>query len=194
MTAIKTVLLFLLTIHNAFADDILSRISAHIDKTKYTQGMFRQEKHLKFLTKPLLSDGTFTYDQSKGVIWKTQAPFASSLLINDSQMISGEGGQAIPPAFSRVFKTLLSGEFTRLSGDFGITGTDNGKSWQLKLVPKDELMKKIIAVIRVEGNQDIRVWELQETGGNLTRINFSHITHSDYLNKEQLADFERLSH
>jgi outer membrane lipoprotein-sorting protein len=194
MILLKVALLLLFTVPNGYADEILTRISARVAKVTITKGEFLQEKRLKYLTKPLITKGSFIYQQNRGVLWKTLTPLVSTLLINDSQILTEEGGQAIPPAFGGVFNILLSGELLNLAENFDMTGTDNGKSWQLKLVPKDELMKKIIAVIRVEGDQDIRVWELQETGGNLTRINFSQITHPDYLNKEQIADFERLSH
>jgi len=193
MILLKVALLLLFTVPNGYADEILTRISVRVAKVTITEGEFLQEKRLKYLTKPLITKGSFIYQQNRGVLWKTLTPLVSTLLINDSQILTEEGRQAIPPAFGGVFNILLSGELLNLEENFDITGTDNGKSWQLKLVPKDELMKKIIAFIRVEGDQDIRVWELQETGGNLTRINFSQITHPDYLNKEQLADFERLS-
>jgi len=39
----------------------------------------------------------------------------------------------------------------------------------------------------------LRRLELYEVNGNLTRIQFSEITHPDRLSNEQQAEFERLS-
>jgi hypothetical protein len=190
---IHIALVFLLSLSLVHADEILTRISARVAKAAITEGEFIQEKRLKFLTKPLITKGFFIYQQNKGVLWKTQTPLASTLLINNSQILSEEGEQAIPPAFGGMFNTLLSGDLLSLQEYFAISGAEQGESWQLQLIPKDDMMKKMIAAVRLEGNQDIKLWELLETGGNLTRISFSKIAHPASLNKEQLVEFDRIS-
>lgn len=162
-------------------------------KTSITQGMFQQEKHLKFLRKPLISTGTFTYHQSKGVIWKTLTPIPSLLLVNESRLLTGQGEQAVPAAFGNVFKAMLGGELERLIEGFTITGEEQQTSWRLQLKPKDELLQQIISTIVLAGDTELRGLEIQETGGNLTRIRFEQITHPNDLSLEQQADFERLS-
>ncbi|MDD1625915.1 MAG: outer membrane lipoprotein carrier protein LolA [Methylococcaceae bacterium] len=158
-----------------------------------TQGNFQQEKRLKILRKPLLSTGIFTYDQSKGVIWKTLTPVASILLVNDTHLLTGQGEQAVPAAFGKVFKAMLGGNLKQLTDGFSITGSDQKPAWQLELKPKDELLKKIISSIMLSGDNELRLLEIQETGGNITRIKFDKITHPAQLTSEQEADFDRLS-
>jgi len=190
---IRIVFLFLLSVNYCHADSTVTKIRTLLVLTPITQGLFQQEKHLKFLRKPLISTGTFTYDQNKGVIWKTITPIPSILLVNDAHLLTGEGEQALPPAFGRVFKALLGGEINRLSEGFAITGKDQKSSWQLLLTPKDELLKKVISIVVLTGDSDLRRLELYEVNGNLTRIQFSEITHPDRLSNEQQAEFERLS-
>jgi len=190
---LKALLLLLLSSNLSYGNDVLTQSNARLVRTTVTQGMFQQEKHLKFLRKPLISTGTFTYDQNKGVIWKTITPIPSILLVNDAHLLTGEGEQALPPAFGRVFKALLGGEINRLSEGFAITGKDQKSSWQLLLTPKDELLKKVISIVVLTGDSDLRRLELYEVNGNLTRIQFSEITHPDRLSNEQQAEFERLS-
>ncbi|MFZ2171916.1 MAG: outer membrane lipoprotein carrier protein LolA, partial [Methylococcaceae bacterium] len=74
-----------------------------------------------------------------------------------------------------------------------ITGYNRKLSWQLELNPKDELLKKIISSIVLSGDNELRLLEIQEASGNITRITFDHITHPTQLTPEQEADFERLS-
>lgn len=190
---IKIILLFLSLFNLAYADDLLNKIAAQVSNSTLTLGSFQQEKHLKFLKKPLLSTGTFIYDQDKGVLWKTLTPIVSTLLINETQLASEQGEQAIPPAFGRIFKVLLGGELSRLSEDFEVTGTGQQSAWQLQLLPKDQLLKKIISTIRLQGDKEIRSWELQEINGNVTQINFSQISHPQNLSSEQLKGFESVS-
>jgi len=190
---LKVLLLFLLSFNYSHAADVLASITARLVKTPITQGVFQQEKHLKILRKPLLSTGTFTYHQSKGVIWKTLIPIPSLLLVNESRLLTGQGEQAVPAAFGKVFKAMLGGELNRLAEGFTITGEEQQTAWQLQLKPKDELLQKIINTIVLTGDTELRRLEIQETGGNLTRISFDKITHPDHLSPEQQADFERLS-
>jgi outer membrane lipoprotein-sorting protein len=172
---------------------VLTQITARLAKTEITQGDFQQEKRLKVLRKPLISTGSFTYHQSKGVIWKTLTPVASLLLVNDTRLLTGQGEQAVPAAFGKVFKAMLGGDLEELSNGFSITGSDQKTSWQIELKPKDELLKKIISSFVLSGDNELRMLEIQEAGGNVTLIKFDQITHPIQLTTEQEADFEHLS-
>src|SRR5665811_2076955 len=180
MILIKILLLFLLLFNRSHADDVLTQITARLAKTEITQGDFQQEKRLKVLRKPLISTGTFTYHQSKGVIWKTLTPVASLLLVNDTRLLTGQGEQAVPAAFGKVFKAMLGGDLEELSNGFSITGSDQKTSWQIELKPKDELLKKIISSFVLSGDNELRMLEIQEAGGNMTRITFAQITPVSY--------------
>jgi Outer membrane lipoprotein carrier protein LolA len=193
MTIFKAFLLLLLTIDCSYADDVLTHITARLVTPTITQGNFQQEKRLKILRKPLISKGTFTYHQSKGVIWKTLTPIPSVLMINESKLLTGQGEQAVPAAFGNVFKALLGGELNRLAEGFDMIGTEQKTSWQLQLTPKDELLKKIISTILVSGDTELRLLQIQEVTGNQTQISFMQINHPDHLSNEQQADFEHIS-
>ena len=193
MIILKTLLLFLLTFNHSYADDVLTQITTRLAKTPIINGNFQQEKRLKVLRKPLISTGTFTYHQSKGVIWKTLTPVASLLLVNDTHLLTTQGEQAVPAAFGKVFKAMLGGDLNQLTDGFSITGSDQKLAWQLELKPKDELLKKIISSIVLSGDNELRLLEIQEAGGNMTRITFAQITHPTRTTPEQEADFEHLS-
>jgi hypothetical protein len=186
-------LLLLLPFGDCYAQDVLTQIAERIDKAGITQGNFRQEKRLKVLKKPLISTGEFTYHQSKGVIWKTLTPVPSLLLVNETRLLTAQGEQAVPLAFGKVFKAMLGGDLSQLTEGFDITGSNRKPTWQLQLKPKDELLKKIIAGMRLSGDRELRVLEISEANGNLSRIAFDRITHPTELPPEQEADFARLS-
>lgn len=194
MILIKALMLCLLAFGQAVAGEAaLTEIAVRLAKMPITQGDFRQQKQLKVLHKPLISTGSFTYDQSKGVIWKTLTPVVSLLLVNESKLLTGQGEQAVPAAFGKVFKAMLGGDLAALTDGFSVTGTDQKTSWQLELTPKDEMLKKIISTMLLSGDTELRWLEIRETGGNVTRISFDNITHPAQLTGEQEADFERLS-
>lgn len=194
MILLKALLLYLLVFGQGIAGEaILTEIAARVAKSPITQGDFHQQKHLKVLRKPLISTGTFTYDQNKGVIWKTLTPVVSLLMVNESKLLTGQGEQALPTAFGKVFKAMLGGDLAALSDGFTITGTERKTAWQLELTPKDEMLRKIIGTMLLSGDSELRNLEIREAGGNITRIAFDNITHPAQLTDEQQADFERLS-
>ena len=193
MIILKTLLLFLLSFNLSYADDVLAQITNRLAKTKITQGDFQQEKRLKILRKPLISTGTFTYHQTKGVIWKTLTPVPSLLLVNDAHLLTTQGELAVPAAFGKVFKAMLGGDLNQLSDGFSISGSDQKTSWQIELKPKDGQLKKIISSIVLSGDNELRLLEIQESGGNISQIKFDKITHPTQLTPEQEADFEHLS-
>jgi outer membrane lipoprotein-sorting protein len=191
---LKALLLYLLAFGQGIASEaVLTEITARLARTPIAQGDFHQQKHLKVLHKPLISTGTFTYHRDKGVIWKTLTPVASLLLVNESKLLTGQGEQAVPAAFGKVFKAMLGGDISALTEGFSVTGTDQKSSWQLELIPKDEMLKKIISTMVLSGDTELRNLEIREAGGNITRITFTNITHPAQLSGEQEADFERLS-
>ena len=186
-------LLLLIPVTQSYATELLADITSRLVKAPISQGTFQQEKHLKILSRPLMSSGLFTYDQSKGVIWKTLVPVPSLLLVNESQLISGQGEQNVPAAFGKVFKVMLGGDLNELTEGFLMTVENKNNTWQLQLTPTDEFIQKIISTINLSGDNELRVLELQEVNGNFTRISFTQITHPNQLSTEQEADFERLS-
>jgi outer membrane lipoprotein-sorting protein len=193
VTFLKVLLLFFLLFSQSHADDVLANITSRLAKTEITQGNFQQEKRLKILRKPLISTGSFTYHQTKGVIWKTLIPVPSLLLVNDAHLLTTQGELAVPAAFGKVFTAMLGGDLNQLSDGFSITGSDQEPAWQIELKPKDEQLKKIISSITLSGDNELRLLEIQETGGNISQIKFDKITHPTKLTPEQEADFERLS-
>jgi hypothetical protein len=193
LSYLSIIFLLLIPVTQSYASELLADITSRLVKAPITQGTFQQEKQLKILSRPLMSSGLFTYDQSKGVIWQTLAPVPSLLLVNDSQLISGQGEQNVPAAFGKVFKALLGGDLHELTEGFLMTGENKNNTWQLQLTPTDDFLQKIISKITLRGDSELRTLELQEVTGNFTRIGFTQITHPNQLSTEQEADFERLS-
>ena len=111
------------------------------------------------------------------MIWKTVTPIPSLLLVNESHLLTGQGEQAVPAAFGKVFKAMLGGDLNQLAEGFLITGENKKPTWQLQLKPKDALLQKIISTILLTGDTELRVLEIQEVTGNLTSISFTQVTH-----------------
>jgi hypothetical protein len=175
------------------ADELLDQIQARLTKAAITRGAFEQTKQLKVLRKPLISNGTFIYDKSRGIAWKTLSPVPSLLLISDTRLWTAQGEQPVPAAFGKVFQAMLGADLAQLAETFEIAGAARKTSWRVSLVPKDEMLKKVISRMQLSGDHELRLLEIFETNGNSSTLHFQNISHPDRLTAGEEADFAHLS-
>jgi hypothetical protein len=190
---LKALVLFLSTVNICMADELLDQIHARLTKATITRGAFEQTKQLKVLRKPLISAGTFIYDKSRGIAWKTLSPVPSLLLISDTRLWTEQGEQPVPAAFGRVFQAMLGADLAQLATAFDITGSARKTAWQVSLVPKDEMLKAVISRIQLSGDEELRMLEIFESNGNISTLRFQNIVHPDRLTAGEEADFAHLS-
>lgn len=184
-------IVFLLAQHVVHAEAVLGQIPTLLTITEVAQGKFRQEKRLKFLRKPLLSEGEFIYSRGRGIIWKTLSPVASVLFMNQKRLLLDQTEQVLPPQFGRIFQALLGGEVESLVNDFNIRAEEKKSNWHVHMSPKDEMMQKIVRAMELSGDTEVRSLDVEEVSGNVTKISFHGIAHSNQLTSGQLAEFAR---
>ena len=146
-------------------------------------GNFVQRKYFKVLKHPIKSQGKIYFDVNIGLLWQTEQPIYSALLLNksglftendngDSQEIKGAS------AISQVLLDIMSGDSNKLTENFIIN--NNIVEHCLTLTPKLTQLAKIIDNVQLchidtpEKNQqnpnDINQIILHEHSGNRTEI------------------------
>lgn len=149
---------------------------AQLQKPQSVQGEFIQQRYLKSLAKPIVTEGIFTLAASRGLLWHMQKPFEGITKVtskgimqwNGSQWVSNERvgqGEQI-----RLFLGLLSGDIAALKGQFDIQLSGSAKQWQLSLIPSTLLMQQIFKHIQVKGGAVVEQIELNETQGDRIQI------------------------
>ncbi len=181
-----------LMVDMAVAEDVLQQIQNQLSQAKIASGQFQQEKQLKFLKKPLISSGDFTYQHKVGLVWKTNSPFTSTLLLSETRLISNQIEREIPIGFGRIFASVLGGDIQQLDQDFVINSQLKNHTWDLTLNPKNQALSKAIVMLKLTGDSELRLLEIHEVNGNVARIQFDKITHPTELSPQQVTDFEQL--
>ena len=146
-------------------------------------GNFVQRKYFKVLKHPIKSQGEIYFDVNIGLLWQTEQPIYSALLLKksglftendngDSQEIKGAS------AISQVLLDIMSGDSNKLTENFIIN--NNIVEHCLTLTPKLTQLAKIIHNVQLchidtpEKNQqnpnDINQIILHEHSGNRTEI------------------------
>lgn len=146
-------------------------------------GSFVQRKYFKVLKHPIKSQGELYFDVSIGLLWQTEQPIYSALLLKKSGLFTENGtgdSQELKgaSAISQVLLNIMSGDSEQLAQNFTINASTIDHC--LSLTPKLTQLAKIIDNVQLchidtpEKNQqnlnDINHIVLHEHSGNRTEI------------------------
>ena len=146
-------------------------------------GSFVQRKYFKVLKHPIKSQGELYFDVSIGLLWQTEQPIYSALLLKKSGLFTENGtgdSQELKgaSAISQVLLNIISGDSEQLAKNFTINASTIDHC--LSLTPKLTQLAKIIDNVQLchintpEKNQqnlnDINHIVLHEHSGNRTEI------------------------
>ena len=144
---------------------------------------FEEEKKVAILKRPLRSSGHLIFLPDKGLYRKITHPFGQELLITPDAIYQREPDgkkekmslETLPAArgFVETFLTIFSGSWAAFQRHFKVSFSSNDPVWQLGLIPRHEIMAKLISCIVIEGEDQhiIRLW-VQEANGDLTSDQF----------------------
>jgi len=169
----------------ARAADDLAVVKQRVAQVEVLRGLFEQEKRITGFKNPLRSQGRFVVSRQQGVIWTTDKPFPSEVVITRDRILSRQrdGSQRVEvdgreqPALRSVNAMM----FALVSGDVGALSTrfdtqvqalpDNG--WRLSLKPRSAALAKAFARIVLSGDRYVREVRIEEANGDSTHLRFS---------------------
>lgn len=147
------------------------------------RGQFVQRKTIAGFKKPLVSEGRFVVARERGLMWTTDTPFPSELLIKPNQLVSINAGQkevldaTREPglrAFNQLIIALLAGDVSALQSQFDVVHSANSHTgWELRLRPKEAGMARFIQEIAISGGDFVEQVLLQEGSSDSSQIEFS---------------------
>ncbi|OOF54929.1 LolA family protein [Rodentibacter genomosp. 2] len=165
---------------------------SQLQKPQSVQGDFVQERHLKALSRPIITEGEFTLVANKGLLWQMEKPFPIQLRVTEKGIMQWNGKQWInngklgQAEQIRLFLGLLSGDVNGLKTQFKLALSGTTKQWKATLTPDSLLMKQIFNQIIIQGDEVVKMIQLDETQGDRTDITFK----NNRIN-QPLADFVR---
>jgi hypothetical protein len=166
------------------------------------RGEFEQRKTLKGFKNQIVSRGDFLLARTRGVIWRTREPFASSLTVTKDQLLTRAADGSVTsrmttrdePGLQMVNETLfalIAADLGALAQRFRIEGETQGKdAWRLVLVPLDAALGQAITRIELDGDRTLRTVRLVEGQGDVNLIRFSQTSASPSLTREEAARFD----
>jgi len=184
------------------AADLAADVRARLADAPVLRGDFEQTRTLRGFRNPLVSRGDFLLVRSRGVVWRTRAPFASTLVVTRDRLLSrasdGTANMQLDArtepglrAVNEVMFALLGGDLATLAQHFRIEGDLlDGQAWRLVLTPVDAVLAGQFARLALEGDRYVRQVRLEERGGDQTVIRFAALRAAQEPTREDEARFE----
>jgi hypothetical protein len=144
----------------------------HLAGHPFIRGNFEQERTLSRLNRSLKSSGNFLIAENLGMVWDTENPFPSTLVLGRDYFIqSRPGGQRTflsaqgNETFLRMadaIGTMFSGNAQGLIDNFEIFYSETAASWELGLTPLDKAISSFAQRIIMRGDTVIRFIQVTE--------------------------------
>lgn len=166
-----------------------AKIQSMIAKPTVLCGRFDQTKQLVGLKKPVKSSGRFCVLAEKGVLWRSERPFANTIKLTRDEIVQLQGERVAMRLEAKkeptvrminsVLFALLAGNLDQLEKLFEIDGDVNYQSWHVTLKPRTAALARAIGAITLDGAEYVKNIAINESSGDRTSIVFSAIQTGD---------------
>ncbi len=166
------------------ASDVMESVRQRLDHGSPVRGDFEQTRHIAGFRNPLVSSGRFVLAEGRGVLWRTQKPFASTMVVTGDRLelrnARGEitsqldaSNQPVLRTINDTLMSLLAANTAELAAHFIIDATLVGASgWTLRLVPRDAPLARQLRKVVLQGERFVNEVQLDEQSGDSTVIRF----------------------
>jgi outer membrane lipoprotein-sorting protein len=164
-------------------DALLAQLSARSQAIQSLEGKFQQQKTIAVLPVPLNSNGRFSFEQGKEVVWETLVPVQSRLTLTPGgisfadakgeQKTPAQAQQAGAEIVAKIFMGVIAGELDSLQDYFTLSATGTASDWQIQLVPRSANLSAYITRIELRGGQYTEHLDIAEANGDKTYIVFT---------------------
>lgn len=158
---------------------LLQDVSNRLDNAPLTTGRFTQTATVAALSAPLVSEGSFYFDRTRGVSWHVEHPIVAQFVFRPTSD-DAHSNAANPMQLGWVGKLLnsvLAGDLTALDRMFAVAGSAPDDGWSLTLTPRSDSVKRALARIDIDGGASVHRIKLLEANGDDVTIVFSDIAH-----------------
>ncbi|MDR3299092.1 MAG: outer membrane lipoprotein carrier protein LolA [Candidatus Accumulibacter sp.] len=193
-------LCFFLVCAAVHAEDVLRNIQSQLVLEPVIRGEFTQTRKLAQIKKTLVSRGRFLVAQNYGVIWKQVSPMTQTTRLTGDEIVQTDGQvtlmkvsadqEPVLKIVNGVLFAVFSGDLAALAQHFDYSGNVENNGWRIRFTPRDANLARLIGELRLTGGRDISSIEMESAAGDLTRIEFSALTHDQTLSGEEKKRFE----
>ncbi len=157
-------------------------------------GSFKQTKALATSPRKFTSTGTVQILPGTGMVWYTEKPYASILVVGKnvlSQSVRGGDFKHLEIANNQIYVSIaqcmdamFSGDFEEIKSLFDAYCLMEGESWNLKLIPRDRNVSSFIDYIVMSGEACLKALLIVEKTGDSVLYELSDLTYRELTEDE----------
>lgn len=166
-------------------------------------GNFSQVKTISAVGRSMKSSGTFIFSLD-GIMWKTEKPFPSTMVVgmtsvkqtlaNGKETVIDASSNQIFTSISTTLNAMFSGNSEVLQNNFDVDFSFSGSDWKAVLLPKDNMVKKILQSLSISGKTasdyaDLNTIVMSEANGDSITYNFTNQKYPKELTADEKAYF-----
>jgi outer membrane lipoprotein-sorting protein len=176
------------------ADAPRTELLHQLSQPAVLRGSFVQQRQIAGFRRPVQSMGRFVVARGTGLLWHTQRPFESLLVINRQRLsVSSGAGQsskttldAAKEPMLRTLNDLLQGmvvaDLPQLDAQFDVdVRPSGGTDWAMTLLPKQAALRSRFASVELVGGKYVQSVQLREQTGDVTIVRFTDQMEDDHL-------------
>lgn len=165
------------------------------------RGNFRQTKHIPKLNRDFISEGSFVIASGNGILWNSQKPFPSTLVIAKDKIVQKNSAgksevmkaseNAAFKSFADMISSIFSGDPKKLYSRFSVFSKGSAGAWELGLVPIDASVRSVILSIELSGNANFpKTIRLKNADSSVTLYELSGESFADSLSAAEKDAFD----
>ena len=180
-------------------EQVCEKLSAH----KNTTGDFIQTKILQTNGRKLKSTGKYIICP-EGILWKTEKPVSSSLILTKEMMIqiSANGNKSVMSGkdnqtflnISETLSSVFSGDVAALKNNFNCSfSKEQNGEWTVELSPKDSTIASVMKMLVLSGisqnETEMTSLIMTEASGNTITYEFTNQKYPKELSADEKQNF-----
>lgn len=167
---------------------LTARAAGPLRAAEVVRGKFVQRQQLTGLPKPLRSSGEFVFAKDAGVLWQTNEPFPSRVVLSRTGLVQQQGNDAVrleaarEPGLrfvARVFFGLFALDVETLAEDFELHALAAADGWTVGLTPRAAALRGMFRHAILTGDRQLARIVLEQPRGDRTQIDLEDIRYDD---------------
>lgn len=162
----------------------LEEVGQLLSQHPCTRGNFVQEKFIPTIKRPLVSSGKFLITADRGIIWQTEKPYPSIMVVGRSHVSQGSSLDTITRLdtssnrlfmeFSQAISAAFSGDVQKIQDSFHVNFSNDSSHWTLLLEPREKAVAQLVKSIQLQGDRVLTMVTMTEQTGSTIAYTFSH--------------------
>lgn len=167
----------------ANASITLEEVSQLLAEYPYIRGNFIQDKYIPSINRTLTSSGKFVITSKEGIIWQTEKPYPSIMVVGINHLSQGTTVDSMTKMdtssnrlfveFATAISSAFSGNLQEIHNTFYVNFVPNGSQWQLFLEPREQAVSQIVKSIQLQGKNVLDTITMVEQNGSIITYHFS---------------------